>query len=155
MTTVSPAARSGSTPYIMTSLARRLPVRGRATRELTAHEMVIDKSGAKVQIVDASGGFASSPFQMNDRGRITGTKVTATMLAKVLTGQVHRPVEDATGFKDAFNFTLEWAPDSDPSSNRPSIFTAIREQLGFRLDAKKKPVDVLVIDTIDRAPTRN
>jgi uncharacterized protein (TIGR03435 family) len=125
------------------------------SRELTAYEMVIDKSGAKVQIVDASGGFASSPFQMTDRGRISGAKVTAAMLAKVLAEQVHRPVEDATGFKDAFNFTLEWAPDSDPSSNRPSIFTALREQLGFRLDPRKKAVDVLVIDSIDRTPTQN
>ncbi len=125
------------------------------TRDLTAYELVIDKSGAKVQTVDASGGFDSNPFRMTDRGRITGTKVTATMLAKVLSEQVKHPVEDATGFKDAFNFTLEWAPDDDPSSNRPSIFTAIREQLGFRLDAKKKPVDVLVIDSIDRIPTAN
>ncbi|HVV46368.1 MAG TPA: TIGR03435 family protein [Bryobacteraceae bacterium] len=124
-------------------------------RELTAYEMVLDKSGPKVQVVDASGGFSSSPFQMTDRGRITGTKVTATMLAKVLSEQVHHPVEDATGFKDAFNFTLEWASDSGPSSNRPSIFTAIREQLGFRLDAKKKPDEVLVIDSIDRTPTGN
>lgn len=125
------------------------------TRELTAYEMVIDKTGPKVHTVDASGGFASSPFQMTDRSRITGTKVTATMLAKVLSEQVKHPVEDATGFKDAFDFTLEWAPDSDPSSNRPSIFTAIREQLGFRLDVKKKAVDVLVIDSIDRIPTDN
>lgn len=125
------------------------------TRELTAYEMVIDKSGPKVQTVDSSGGFDSNPFRMTDRGRITGTKVTAAMLAKVLAEQVKHPVEDATGFKEAFNFTLEWAPDSDPSSNRPSIFTAIREQLGFRLDAKKKSADFLVIDSIDRAPTAN
>jgi len=125
------------------------------TRELTAYEMVIDKSGPKVHVVDASGGFASSPFQMTGSGRITGTKVTASMLAKVLAEQVHHPVEDATGFKDAFNFMLEWAPDSDPSSNRPSIFTAIREQLGFRLDARKKTVGILVIDNIDRTPTAN
>jgi uncharacterized protein (TIGR03435 family) len=125
------------------------------TRELTAYEMIIDKTGPKVHTVDASGGFASSPFQMTDRGRIAGTKVTAAMLAKVLSEQVHHPVEDATGFKDPFDFTLEWARDSDPTSNRPSIFTAIREQLGFRLDAKKKSVDVLVIDTIDRTPTAN
>ncbi|HVW10626.1 MAG TPA: TIGR03435 family protein [Bryobacteraceae bacterium] len=125
------------------------------TRDLTAYEMVIDKYGPKVHTVDASGGFDSNPFRMTDGGRITGTKVTTAMLAKVLSEQVKHPVEDATGFKDAFDFTLAWAPEDDPSSNRPSLFTAIREQLGFRLDAKKKSVDVLVIDSIDRTPTAN
>lgn len=125
------------------------------TRELTAYTLVVDKSSPKVHVVDASDGFSSSPFQMTDRGRIVGTKVTAEMLAKVLAEQVKHPVQDATGFKDAFDFTLEWAPDSDPNTNRPSIFTALKEQLGFRLDAKKTAVQIMVIDRIDRTPSAN
>jgi uncharacterized protein (TIGR03435 family) len=81
------------------------PATHHETRELTAYEMVIDKSGPKVHTVGASGGFDSNPFRMTDSDRITGTKVTAAMLAKVLAEQVKHPVEDATGFKDAFNFT--------------------------------------------------
>ncbi len=77
------------------------------------------------------------------------------MLAKVLAEQVKRPVQDATGFKDAFDFTLEWAPDSDQASNRPSIFTALKEQLGFRLDSKKTQAEVLVVDQVERIPTAN
>ena len=59
------------------------------TRELTTYLLVVDKT-PKFHVVDASGGFSSNPFNMTDRGRITGTKVTAEMLAKVLSGQVKR-----------------------------------------------------------------
>jgi uncharacterized protein (TIGR03435 family) len=53
-----------------------------------------------------------------------------------------------------FDFTLEWAPDSDSANvtGRPSIFTAVREQLGLELLASKGPVEVLVIDQIERSP---
>jgi uncharacterized protein (TIGR03435 family) len=128
-------------------------------RELTAYEMVSDAGGPKVRVVDSSGPPDPNPFSMSAAGRLTGTRVTADMLAKVLSNQLGRPVKNATGFASAFDFTLQWTPDTvtaaidDPQ--RPSLLTAVREQLGFRLVAKKTPVDVIVIDRVESTPTAN
>jgi uncharacterized protein (TIGR03435 family) len=66
-------------------------------------------------------------------------------------------VDDRTGLKGVFDFALDWTPDVNSlgspaasATNAPSIFTAVREQLGFRLDARKGPVDVLVIDHVEK-----
>jgi uncharacterized protein (TIGR03435 family) len=83
------------------------------------------------------------------------------MLAKVLSGQLGRFVEDDTGFDSVFDFTLVWrpegaSPDDMPADDeRPSIFTAIREQFGFKLVPAKGPVDVIAVDHIDRNPAPN
>jgi uncharacterized protein (TIGR03435 family) len=79
------------------------------------------------------------------------------MLAKVLSNQLGRPVQNDTGFTSAFDFTLLWSPDTAPVDDpqRPALLTAVREQLGFRLVAKKTTVDVIVIDRVDTNPTAN
>jgi uncharacterized protein (TIGR03435 family) len=89
------------------------------------------------------------------------------MFASVLSRQVGRPVVDRTGVADYFNITLEFAPDLDARTSNgppapsppaggdgPSIFTALQEQLGLKLDATRAPVDVLVIDRAE-PPTEN
>jgi uncharacterized protein (TIGR03435 family) len=78
------------------------------------------------------------------------------MLARVLSDQLGRAVEDQTGLKGVFDFTLDWVPDADPDApTGASIFTAIQEQLGLKLDPRKGQVEVLVIDRIERTPTAN
>ncbi len=131
----------------------------RETRELTSYALVIDKSGPKVRAVDSTSPIGQEPFKMADRGRLAGTQVTAAMLATVLAERLGRPVADQTALSGRFDFTLEWRPDTDPAdnlpanlANRPSIFTAIREQLGFRLDAKKSQVEVIVVDNVQKLP---
>ena len=94
-------------------------------------------------------------------GRLSGTHVTAAMLAKVLSHELGRYVEDETGFAPAFDFTLVWKPegaspeDMPLDDDRPSIFTAIRDQLGFKLVPAKEQVEVIAVDHIDRQPTAN
>jgi uncharacterized protein (TIGR03435 family) len=131
------------------------------TRELTAYSMVTDTGGAKVHVVDSTdrGRPDSNPFTMSGAGRLSGTRVTADMLAKVLSNQLGRPVQNDSGFTSAFDFTLLWSPDSAAAAiddpQRPSLLTAVREQLGFRLVAKKTAVDVIVIDRVDSNPAAN
>ena len=92
-------------------------------------------------------------------GQLLGNTVSLAMFASVLSRQVGRPVVDRTGVADYFDITLEFAPDLDartangaPAPNAPaggdgpSIFTALREQLGLTLEATRAPVDVLVVD---------
>jgi len=141
----------------------------RETRQLPLYAMVVDKNGAKVHLTEAHGDPSQNPFNMTDSGRLTGTQVSAGMLANVLSNQLGRTVQDQTGLKGVFDFTLEWEPDTAPQSTGvdgapapstdartgPSIFTALQEQLGFKLEPRKGPVEVIVIDHIESTPTEN
>jgi uncharacterized protein (TIGR03435 family) len=129
------------------------------TRELVAYTLVSEPGGPKVRVVTTDEPAGPNPFRMSDSGTLIGTRVTAEMLATVLSNQLGRPVQNGTGFMGAFDFTLRWAPDTavtpGDSQARPSLFTAIREQLGFRLVAEKRPTDVVVIDHLERTPAEN
>ena len=102
-------------------------------------------------------------------GTILAGGATLTQLANGLSTLVGRLVRDRTGLADNFEFTLRWTPDQIPQgfdrkasaiglppidADGPAIFTALREQLGLRLDSQKGPVDILVVDRAER-PTAN
>ena len=100
-------------------------------------------------------------------GQLLGNTVSLAMFASVLSRQVGRPVVDRTGITDYFNVKLEFSQDSDARTSNgppapqppavgdgPSIFTALQEQLGLKLESTRAPVDVLVIDRASR-PTEN
>ena len=78
-----------------------------------------------------------------------------------LVGNVIPRVFDKTGLKGRYDFTLEYSnfvysrPDNDVEVTGPSIFTAVEKQLGLRLEKSKAPLDILVIDHIDKVPTEN
>jgi uncharacterized protein (TIGR03435 family) len=63
-------------------------------------------------------------------------------------------VVDKTGLHGLYDWMLEWNPDLTAESSRPSLFTAVREQLGLRLEAQKGPIETLVIDNVER-PSEN
>jgi uncharacterized protein (TIGR03435 family) len=80
-------------------------------------------------------------------------------LANAIASLLDRPVVDRTGLTGRFDFDLEYTATSDlanlaDAADRVSIFTAIQEQLGLRLQAEDVPLEVLVIDAIER-PTEN
>jgi uncharacterized protein (TIGR03435 family) len=98
-------------------------------------------------------------------GRLLGNTVSLAMLANVLSRQVGRPVVDRTGITDYFDFTLEFSGDARSANGppvpepkavgeAPSIFTALQEQLGLKLESTRAPVDVLVIDKVAQ-PSEN
>jgi uncharacterized protein (TIGR03435 family) len=64
-----------------------------------------------------------------------------------------RPVVDRTGIQGIFYLWLGWDSRADPEG--PDILTALREQLGLRLEASKGPVDALIVDRVDKVPTEN
>jgi uncharacterized protein (TIGR03435 family) len=104
----------------------------------------------------------------NSPGRLEGSSATMAILASSLSRGVNRLVVDKTGLGGSYDFSLEWTPDQMPATGAtgfgpssaqappppptdgPSLFTALEEQLGLKLESTKAPVDVLVIDTIDR-----
>jgi uncharacterized protein (TIGR03435 family) len=73
-----------------------------------------------------------------------------------LTHHTDRPVVDGSNYKEAFNFSLQWADmDSGKAEEgRQSLVTVIQEQMGFKLVLQKAPTEVLVIDHVER-PTAN
>jgi uncharacterized protein (TIGR03435 family) len=64
-------------------------------------------------------------------------------------------VFDKTGLSGAFDFSMEYARDDRDSADQPSVFTAVQEQLGLKLEKAKGPVEILVIDRAEKAPTEN
>lgn len=89
-------------------------------------------------------------FQLRFHRETKEVPVYALVLAKALSRELGRPVEDHTGLTAAFDFKLKWTPDfAAPESGRsdaPSLFTALQQQLGLRLESRKGPVEIIVID---------
>ncbi len=138
----------------------------RETRQLPIYALVVAKGGAKIRLTEAPAVMGQTPFSMPARGRLMGTQVSPEMLAKVLSDQLSHSVQDQTGLKGVFDFKLEWEPDAsleDPDEapaaanvrTGTSLFAAIQDQLGLKLEARKAPVEVLVLDHIERTPTEN
>jgi uncharacterized protein (TIGR03435 family) len=89
---------------------------------------------------------------------IKATQIDMERFIPMLTFWVKRTVVDKTGFKGTFDVDLKWNPDeatANPTADTaPSIFTALQEQLGLKLESAKGPVEVLVIDSVSK-PSEN
>jgi|SRR5579883_3114666 len=109
-------------------------------------------------------------------------RTTTAQLADVLSNQLGRPVVDETGLKAQYEYKLDFSPEGlqmmrgmpagpphggdggrgpgpgaggEGREAGPSIFTAVQEQLGLKLDSRKGPVDLIVVDSAERTPTEN
>jgi uncharacterized protein (TIGR03435 family) len=85
--------------------------------------------------------------------RLMNTPVSS--FATSLRSLAGRPVVDKTGTEGKYDFTLSFARLDDPDSTLPSFFTALQEQLGLKLEPAKVPLDLVVIDHVERIPTEN
>lgn len=123
--------------------------------ELPIYALVQAKGGTKVSPhLEGSGGPS---LQMRVRGQVEALGVDMQMLTwPLLSQQLGRPVKDETGLKGQYDFHLTWTPDlqASPSTNGLSLFTALTDQLGLKLESTKGPVTVYVIEKI-RQPTEN
>jgi uncharacterized protein (TIGR03435 family) len=97
-------------------------------------------------------------------GHVQGHEMNMASLVNLLGALVGRPVMDQTGLKGIYDFDLEYAPDeiqrtppveAPPDTNGPSLFTAVQSQLGLKLEARKGPVEQIVVDHIEKTPTAN
>jgi uncharacterized protein (TIGR03435 family) len=117
-------------------------------RELAVYDLVVAKQGLKMKesAADEKGASSMGP------GRLIAKKGHVSNLIYGLPGAVGRLVIDKTGITGEYDIDLTWARDSD--SEGPSIFTALEEQLGLKLETAKAMADVVVIDHIER-PSEN
>ncbi len=81
---------------------------------------------------------------------MTGVGISMQSFARNLSGATGRNVVDKTGLSGGYDFELEFTPDQSPDTTGPSLFTAMQEQLGLKLDSQRAPVEVLVIDRLER-----
>jgi uncharacterized protein (TIGR03435 family) len=153
-------------------------------KEIPVYALIIAKNGPKLHeakpgdtypdgIKGPDGKPGGRPgMMMWGRGRLVAQGIPIANLLPPLTQQLERTVLDKTGLKGTYDITLLWTPEDDraPMVNGPdggrqgsgpatdfsgaSIFTAIQEQLGLKLESRKAPVEVLVIDHIE-APSEN
>jgi bla regulator protein blaR1 len=165
---------------VQSLLAERFKLKvSHQTRDLPVYALVVAKSGPKLtEVPQLAADGKSAPkgryVRMMGPGQLTGTNLNMSFLADVLSGQreLGRLVVDQTGLKGNYDWTLKWTPDQSvpmfkspegasvsgdapaPDSSGPSIFTALEEQLGLKLEARKGPVETLVIDSIEK-PSEN
>ena len=121
------------------------------TRELPIYALMVTKGGAKLGDTNDGGTVINS---WRDHLEVQGSNSLA-LLAEVLADELGRPVVDRTGIAGRYHLILKWTPDdaasaAAPSSNAPpSIFTALQQQLGLKLESQKGPVQVLVVDHVE------
>jgi uncharacterized protein (TIGR03435 family) len=122
----------------------------RDTRERGIYALVVATNGPKLKKAEGTG----YSFGVGGR-KLTAQRASLSDLANILSIQLGRTVLDKTGLTDLYDITLSWAPTPGTSaeSSRPpadeaaaSIFTAIQEQLGLRLEPSRGPVELLIID---------
>jgi uncharacterized protein (TIGR03435 family) len=91
------------------------------------------------------------------RARITAHEVSLARFADFLSNRLDRPVLDQTGLTGIYNLALYYRPDGIEAgdSSEASIFVALQEQLGLRLDARRGVVQMLVIDRAEKIPVEN
>jgi uncharacterized protein (TIGR03435 family) len=150
-------------------LADRFKLRVRhETRELPVYALVLDKKGPKFAEDNAHpeiGGISA-----RGRGKFEATSSDFATFVSILSMQPElggRTVLDKTGLQGHYSFTFQWTPEnltasggqsaasaSSSETSGPSLFTALREQLGLRLESIKAPVDTIVVEHIER-PTEN
>jgi len=163
-------------PMLQSLLEERFKlVSHRETRELSVYLLSTAKSGPKLKVGSCLTREANMPPAPGQRQsdfcgfggigngtlRMTGTTMDA--FTDLLSTVMKRKVVDSTGFKDKFDVSVRWAPDPVSAGNAgpapsdttgPSIFTVLQEELGLKLESGKGPVEILVVDHVER-PTEN
>ncbi|WP_321473156.1 M56 and DUF3738 domain-containing protein [uncultured Paludibaculum sp.] len=142
-----------------------------ASKEMPVYAMVTAKGGVKLK---TAGNEEGNKQQMRGRpGQLTGQNMGLDSLANHLSRLLSRPVLDRTGLTGRFNFQLEWTPDGEMEGGPrgpgeaekaaavgasapigPSLFTALQEQLGLKLESTKGPGAMIVIDRAEK-PSEN
>ncbi len=132
----------------------------RENRDLPVYNLIVGKNGPKLK-ESAPGTKPGVAVTRGSVTRITFSNSPISELLRLLGPSlgVDRPVLDKTRLKGGYDFTLEFSRGgtngdaADPDGT--SIFTAVQEQLGLKLDPAKGPTEVLVIDHVERSPSAN
>jgi uncharacterized protein (TIGR03435 family) len=160
----SPAPPAELRKMLQTLLAERFQLTlHRQPKDLAALVLTVGKNGHKLQAVEEEG----SPSFQTGKMSLTGKGATLNQLTAFLSRELRIPVIDQTGLAGRFNYFLDigsyvteemrrsGSPDGGPPPDAPGIVAqAIQAQLGLKMDSKKAPVEMLVVDRVEK-PTEN
>jgi uncharacterized protein (TIGR03435 family) len=147
-------------PMLQALLAERFKLKvHREEKLIPGYALVVAPGSPKMRRVETTTRGAVMP------GSIAGTAPIGQIVASV-SGTLNRPVKDMTGLSGNYEVNLKWTPEAavlagadntstPPDDRPPSIFTALREQLGLRLEPQNFPMQIVVVDHIERVPTEN
>jgi uncharacterized protein (TIGR03435 family) len=130
----------------------------RESKEMPGYALVVVKRGFKLKPVEPGGSDTNSKG-----GRVrtlTAKKTSMAQLADFVARTLGEIVVDKTGIDGVYDFELRWANDDQTSKDSdadgtPTLFTALQETLGLRLQPQKVRVEIVVVDHVERAPTEN
>jgi uncharacterized protein (TIGR03435 family) len=126
----------------------------RETKQMTVYALIAAKGGPKLTEAPAGGRGA---WAGNVSGRVMARSASVAVFAESLSKATDHPVVDATGLKGLYNFELTFMPDAGAgeADTRPTLATALQEQLGLKLEKREMPMEILVIDRADKVPVEN
>jgi uncharacterized protein (TIGR03435 family) len=142
-------------------LADRFSMRAQLeTKDKPGYALMLAKGGHKLQppsVDEHHSGTTSNSSPT--RSSISGQGVRLDSLTELLSSSLGRAVVDETGISGLHDFKIEWTPDESATAvsgqeSKGSVFTAIQEQLGLKLESKKVPTRMIVIEHIER-PSEN
>ncbi len=132
----------------------------REQRVLSYLALAKGKSAPKIKPVEE---ISDPKVGVQVRGRISHPQMSMLLLATLLSRFERQTVVDQTGLDGVYQVSLEWSPDNfsnEPNANaappeRPSLYTAVSEQLGLKLESRRGPLEVLVVEGASRVPEEN
>jgi uncharacterized protein (TIGR03435 family) len=146
---------------LQTLLAERFHLKvHREMKEMPVYALVVGKNGPKFKESSPDAAFVSNHGVNGHNQTITLSKATMESLADDIRGgfAVDRPVVDRTGLTGTYDLKMEASPEGRinraPEPGDISIFTAVQQQLGLRLEPRKEPLEILVVDHIEK-PSEN
>ena len=142
-------------PYLHSLLSDRYRLKFHTeSKEFSGYALLLAKNGPKLTPHTGETGHHMNSHGDPRKIDMTGVDVSMAGLADYLGGQLNQAVIDKTSLQGTFDFKLEWAKDDTGEATAPLIFTALQEQLGLRLEARKVPMEVIVVDSVDK-PSEN
>jgi uncharacterized protein (TIGR03435 family) len=115
-----------------------------------AYALVLAKSGMKIKPVEGAAGTNSQ----GGKGQLTVTGMPMHEFADLLARELKTPVVDLTETTGAYDFKLEWSTDGDANDDQSTLFAALQAQLGLKLESRKLPIDLIVVDKAEK-PSEN
>jgi uncharacterized protein (TIGR03435 family) len=119
-------------------------------KEFGVFALQVGKGGIKSKEVPNTGSHTNV-----DNGHYNGKSVTMSVFADFLSRNLDRPVIDMTELKGAYDFEFDFIPErraANSDNPGPTLATVIQDKLGLRLDPRKAPLDVIVIDHVEKTP---
>ncbi|HEX4278245.1 MAG TPA: TIGR03435 family protein [Bryobacteraceae bacterium] len=148
--TAGPIREADERPLLQNLLGDRFRLKiHQESRNLPIYALRLGKGGPKSPEHKGDAG-AIHTSRGAEKIRITAERFSMSQLAGILNRQLDRVVDDKTGLQGYYDFSLEWDPNQAPDSQTPSLFAALEEQMGLKLEASRGSVPVLVIDHAEK-----